>query len=214
MVSRESDAEDQMGPLRREADLRVPRKKRKCLVKNFKNSVLVASAFAALAFASPSFAIPSGPITGGGGVVRPPVTVPGDPVIGDPVATAAELAAYDAADEISARKDQAVDDLTALRQAAVAALNAAANQGAEFNDLSKIAKQYEKQMRKVVKVATKDMKKLFKQGSKAIKAAGGGESNINYLAERMSEDQGDLSAGLTSRLSTIAWTIENLLDRP
>jgi len=154
------------------------------------------------------------PISGGGGVVRPQVTVPGDPVIGDPVPTDAEQAAYDAADRITERKSQGVNQLNALRQHAVNALNAAAMQGAEFKELNKIAKQFEKQMRKVAKETTKDMKKLFKQGSKDIKAAGGTESNINYLAGRLSEDQGDLSAALTSRLSSIASVIENLLDLP
>lgn len=182
-------------------------------MKNFKNSVLVASAFAALALSSTAFAIPAGPVTPGGGV-RPPVTVPGDPIIGDPVPTDAEQAAYDAADRIGDRKSQGVNQLNALRQYALNAVNAAAEQGAEFTELRKIAKTYEKQMRKVVKETTKDMKKLFKQGAKEIKAAGGSESNVNYLAHRMGEDQGDLNAALTSRLSSIASAIEDILDRP
>ncbi len=180
-------------------------------MKNFKNSVLVASAFASFALAATSFAAP----------VRPVVpTIPTNPgssgggVIAEPEPTDAEQAAYDAADRIGARMSAGANDLYRIRQATLTAVSNAAAQGAEFGELQKIAKKAEKEMRKVVKATTKDMKKLFKQGAKEIKAAGGSESNVSYLSDRMSEDQGDLNEALTRYLSNVSVAIENALDRP
>lgn len=177
-------------------------------MKSFKNSVQVASILASLAFAASTFAGP--------GVIDPP-TNPGNSgggVVAPPRPTAAQQAAYDAADRIGARMSAGANDLYRIRQEALYAVNHAAEGGAEFSELRKISKKFEKQMREVVKDTTKDMKKLFKQGAKEIKAAGGDEALVSYLADRMSEDQGDLSAAMSNHLNLISASIEEALDRP